>query len=52
MGQIPSNSGKDFPDNLNEVLSCKNNQQHQPISNVNSSTPNETRSQYNTVIAN
>ena len=32
---------KDFPDILNEVLSCTNNQQHQPFSNVNSIMPNE-----------
>ena len=42
---------KEFPDILKEVISYKNNQQ-QPISNINKSTPNENRSQYNTVIAN
>ena len=34
MGQIPSNLEKDF----HEVPSYTNNQQYQPISNVNSST--------------
>ena len=43
---------KDFPDLLNEVLSYTNNQLHQPIANIKSSTPNENRNQYNTVIAN
>ena len=52
MGHIPSNPGKDSLDILNEVLSYTNNPQHQPIPNVSSSTPNEHRNQYNTVIAN
>ena len=42
---------KDFPDILNEVLSCENNQKQPPIYYVNSSTPHKNRSQYNTVIA-
>ena len=37
---------------LNEVLSCKNTQQHQPNSNMNSSMPNENRNHYNTVVDN
>ena len=44
--------GKDFPDTLNKILSYTNNQQHQPISIINSSTPYGNRKQYNTVIAN
>ena len=50
--EFSPNLAKDLPDILNEVLSCKNNQQHQPISNVNSSMPNENRNQYNPVVAN
>ena len=43
---------KDFPDILKEIFSSKNNQKHQPISNINNSTPNKNRSQYTAVIAN
>ena len=32
---------KNFLDILNEVLSCKHTQQHQPNSNVNSSMPKQ-----------
>ena len=53
MGQIPSNPRKkDFPDILNEMLSCKNSEQHKPICTINSSTLNENRNQCNTVIDN
>ena len=34
------------------TLSCTNNQQHHPISNINSSMLNENRKQYNTVAHN
>ena len=35
---------------INVVLSCKNSQQQQPIFNINSSTPNKNRNQYNTLV--
>ena len=43
---------KDFPEILNEVLSCNNNQQQQQNLNENSSIPIKNRNQYNTVINN
>ena len=50
MEQIPSDFGKGFPRHIKQ--SIKNNQQHQLISNVNSSMPKQNRNLYNTVITN
>ena len=50
MGQIPSYPGKGFSKHIKDILMCSNNQQHQPISSINSSMLNKNRNQYNSML--